>query len=145
MERGEAASKTGRRHIPTRVFKQAIRLTKQADKIQAALNGINPLNIGKKREEAIELLQKFFPDMEDFETKVRRYKKEFERLENENADLAKKVNAAKPKIGDRISNGNLLNEVQSLRKFYDAVPEDIRREIEAGFRQPHKNDRGIDR
>lgn len=30
LERGESASKTGRKHIPTRLFKQAIHLSKQA-------------------------------------------------------------------------------------------------------------------
>ena len=44
IERGESASVTGRRHIPTRIFKQAVRLTKQAVQIQSVLNGINPLN-----------------------------------------------------------------------------------------------------
>ena len=121
-----------------------IRLTKQAEKIQTALNGINPLNIGKKREEVVGMLQKFFPEMENFETKVQRYKREFERLEKENAALTKKVDAAKPKITDMISNGNLFNEAQFLRKFYNAVPEDMRQEIEAGFKQPKQHKRGID-
>ena len=53
LERGESASKTGRRHIPTRVFKQAVSLTKQAEKIQETLDGINPINAGKKREEIL--------------------------------------------------------------------------------------------
>ena len=44
LERGESASKTGRKHIPTRLFKQAVSLSKQARAIEAALDGINPLN-----------------------------------------------------------------------------------------------------
>ena len=46
--RGESASKTGRKHIPTRLFKQAVSLSRQARAIEAALDGINPLNAGKK-------------------------------------------------------------------------------------------------
>ena len=49
LERGESASKTGRKHIPTRLFKQAVSLSKQARAIEAALDGINPLNAGKKK------------------------------------------------------------------------------------------------
>ena len=45
LERGESASVTGRRHIPTRIFKQAVRLTKQAVRIQATLDEINPFII----------------------------------------------------------------------------------------------------
>ena len=52
LERGESASKTGRKHIPTRLFKQAVNLSKQARAIEAVLSGITPLNAGKKKEEA---------------------------------------------------------------------------------------------
>ena len=61
LERGESASKTGRKHIPTRLFKQAVSLSKQARAIEAALDGINPLNAGKKKEEALSMLKKWFP------------------------------------------------------------------------------------
>ena len=66
IERGEPASVTGRRHIPARVFKQAVRLTKQAAQIQTALDGINPLNAGKKKDEALALLKRFFPKYRAF-------------------------------------------------------------------------------
>src|SRR5699024_5702926 len=66
LERGESASKTGRKHIPTRLFKQAVSLSRQARAIEAALDGINPLNAGKKKEEALSMLKKWFPQMENF-------------------------------------------------------------------------------
>ena len=40
LERGESASKTGRKHIPTRLFKQAVNLSKQARAIEATLDSI---------------------------------------------------------------------------------------------------------
>ena len=49
LERGESASRTGRKHIPTRLFKQAVSLSRQARAIEATLDGINPLNAGKKK------------------------------------------------------------------------------------------------
>ena len=66
LERGESASRTGRKHIPTRLFKQAVSLSRQARAIEATLDGINPLNAGKKKEEALSLLKKWFPQMENF-------------------------------------------------------------------------------
>jgi hypothetical protein len=144
LERGESASIIGRKHIPTRVYKQAARLTKQKEKIQTVLENINPLNAGKKRDEAVSLLQKFFPDMENLETRTRRYKREFDRQERENAELTKKLNAAKPSIIDQLARGNLQIEVQDLRRFYNAVPDDIRREVEASMRQPRQHGRGRD-
>ena len=95
IERGESASLTGRRHIPTRVFKQAEKLTRQAAQIQATIDSINPLNLGKKRNEAIALLHKFFPGMESFETQVKKYKREIDSLEKENAALVKERRQAK--------------------------------------------------
>ena len=53
LERGESARETGRQHIPTRVFKQAVHLTKQAKQIENVLTSINPLNTGKKRDKVI--------------------------------------------------------------------------------------------
>ncbi len=54
----ESASKTGRKHIPTRLFKQAVNLSKQARAIEATLDGITPLNAEKKKEEALAMLKK---------------------------------------------------------------------------------------
>ena len=58
LERGESASKTGRKHIPTRLFKQAVNLSKQARAIEVTLDGITPLNAEKKKEEALAMLKK---------------------------------------------------------------------------------------
>ena len=43
LERGESASMTGRKHIPTRLFKQAVHLSKQAIRIENLLDEMNPL------------------------------------------------------------------------------------------------------
>ena len=42
LERGESASRTGRDHIPPRVFKEMTRLTKQREKLEGLLEGMNP-------------------------------------------------------------------------------------------------------
>jgi len=131
LERGEAASKTGRRHIPTRVFKQAVRLTKQATQIQATLDGINPLNAGKKKDEVLALLKKFFPSMENFETQVKKYRREIDYLEKENAALAKKAEAGeKVKINKQMETAQLQIEYRDLRQFVDSLPEEIKRQVQ---------------
>lgn len=38
--------RVGRKHIPTRLFKQAVSLSKQTRAIEATLDGINPINAG---------------------------------------------------------------------------------------------------
>lgn len=128
IERGESASKTGRQHIPTRVFKQAVRLTRQAGQIQAALSGINPLNAAKKREEVLALLQKFFPGMERFETQVKKYRREIDRLEKENAGLEKKLEAEKPSVKEQLEAGKIQTEYRRLKRFVDLLPEEVKRQ-----------------
>jgi len=129
LERGESASVTGRRHIPTRVFKQAVHLTKQAAQIQASLDSINPLNASKKRDEALALLQKFFPNMEKFETQVRKYRREIGRLEQSNAALAKKAAAGeKESFSKQLETAQLQADYHNLQQFVDSLPEEVKRQ-----------------
>jgi len=140
IERGESASLTGRRHIPTRVFKQAERLTRQAAQIQATIDSINPLNLGKKRNEAIALLHKFFPNMESFETQVKKYKREIASLEKENAALTKRAEAGeKVSIGRQLEQNKILSEYNELLRFVDSLPDDIKRQVRAQEQQKTQN------
>jgi len=126
LERGESASKTGRRHIPTRVFKQAVRLTRQAEKITEALGSINPLNAGRKKDEVLAMLHKFFPSMENFATNLKKYKREFEQLEKSNVALAKKAqDGEKSSISRELNHSKLQSDYDSLRRFVELLPEDI--------------------
>ena len=126
IERGESASKIGWRHIPTRVFKQAVRLTKQANQIQTVLDSINPLNAGKKKEEAAALLHKFFPRMESLETQFKKYGKEIAMLEKENVTLEKKLEASRPSIKAQLDAAKQQQEIQFLRQFYASIPEECK-------------------
>lgn len=135
LERGESARETGRQHIPTRVFKQALHLTKQAKQIEAALSDINPLSAGKKREETLTLLKKFFPQMEDFETVLKKYRAGFSRLEQENAALAREVKAGNEnKLHEQLEQNKLEIEVRALHRIVDAIPDDMKRQLRAQAR-----------
>jgi len=126
LERGESASKTGRRHIPTRVFKQAANLSKQAARIQLEIDSINPINAGKKKAEIAALLDKFFPRMESFETQVRKYQREINSLTKENTNLEKRLDAAKPSVKNQLESGKLQQEIQFLRQFYSDTPDEYK-------------------
>ena len=126
LERGESASKTGRRHIPTRVFKQAVRLTRQADKITETLGSINPLNAGRKKDEVLAMLHKFFPSMENFATNLKKYKREFEQMEKSNVALAKKAQEGeKSSISRDLNHSKLQSDYDNLRRFVDSLPNEI--------------------
>ena len=64
LERGESASQTGRDHIPPRVFKEMTRLTKQKDKLEDLLAGINPFNAKSRAEEICKILDTYLPSVE---------------------------------------------------------------------------------
>ena len=140
IERGESASVTGRRHIPTRVFKQAVHLSKQAEQIQSVLDNINPLNAGKKKDEVITLLNKFFPSMERFETQVRKHKRELGRLTKENTALAKKAEAAtKTSINKQLDENKLRSDYDNLRSFVNSLPEEIKQQFHSPQRTPNQD------
>ena len=61
LERGESASLTGRDYIPPCVFKEMTRLTKQKDKLEDLLTGINPFNAKSRAEEICKILIPIFP------------------------------------------------------------------------------------
>ena len=139
LERGESASKTGRKHIPTRLFKQAVSLSKQARAIEAALDGINPLNAGKKKEEALSMLKKWFPQMENFSGQLKKYKVTINDLLAENEKLEARAKASeKGKMKDTMERAKLKSELDDLQRLVDRIPPDILVELKRQQRQHGK-------
>jgi len=131
IERGESASKTGRRHIPIRVFKQAVRLTRQAMQLKTTLDEINPLNAGKKAGEAVTMLSKFFPNMESFESQVKKYKREIDSLEKENIMLTKKAEKGENvSMAKQLNQNKLRSDYTELRRFVDSLPDEIKQQAQ---------------
>ena len=140
LERGESASKTGRKHIPTRLFKQAVSLSKQARAIEAALDGINPLNAGKKKEEALSMLKKWFPQMENFSGQLKKYKVTINDLLAENEKLEARAKASeKGKMKDTMERAKLKSELDDLQRLVDRIPPDILAELKR--QQRHTRER----
>ena len=70
LERGQSSMITGRKHIPTWLFKLGGRLDKQYGEIVKALSDINAFNAGKNRDKALELLSAWLPDVEKFSREI---------------------------------------------------------------------------
>lgn len=136
LSRGESTFDTGRKHIPTWLFKQSVSLSRQAALIDNELAGINPLNASKKRDNVLKMLKKWFPKMEKFEGQLRKYQKSIDLLEKENVQLAKKAKAgSENKIKTQLEIGKLQSEAIELRRFMDSIPDDLRKEIQAMQKQ----------
>ena len=93
LERGESASKTGRKHIPTRLFKQAVNLSKQARAIEATLGDIPRSTPERKRGSPLHA-EKWFPQMENFSGQLKKYKVTINDLLAENEKLEARAKAS---------------------------------------------------
>lgn len=133
LERGESASLTGREHIPPRLYKEAAHLTRQAKEITDLLESTNFLNAGKNTDKAVELLQKFFPAMENFQTQIRKYDKtirslktETTSLKNQTEDLTKQVKVAKSSsMRKKMDDARLRADYENLQHLVDRIPPEI--------------------
>ena len=133
LERGEAASMTGREHIPPRLFKEAAHLTRQAKQITDLLENTNFFNAGKNTDKAVELLQKFFPAMENFQTQVRKYDKTISSLKSDNVslkrqtqDLSRQVKeATSSSIRKKMDDARLRADYENLQNLMNCIPPEI--------------------
>ena len=129
LERGESASKTGRDHIPPRLFKEAVHLNRMKEQIMAILNDTNPFNKKAKLDELEALLGKYVPGTEVLRTKLRKYDKAYKALSDENsaleAELQTAKDASKEKIADRLKYGKTEQELCELHALIDNMPPEI--------------------
>ena len=72
LERGAPAVETKRRHLTPQWYKKVTAMDAKLEKLETALNGINVLNAGRKREEAAALLKQLLPEVESFQAEIQR-------------------------------------------------------------------------
>ena len=135
LKRGESSLVTKRKHIPTWLFKQSADLSKQQKAIEKILSDINPINAGKKRDEALALLTKFFPKAETHMGQMKKYKSTIDYLTQENTLLKKEVDSRKSSIKKQLDTGTLKQENDRLQRFIGNIPQDMMREIQSQQRQ----------
>ena len=129
LERGESASKTGRDHIPPRLFKEAVHLNRMKEQILKLMTDTNLLNKKSKMEELEALLDKYVPATKALRTKLRKYDKAYKTLSDENsaleAELQTAKDASKKKIVDRLKYGKTEQELCELHALIDNIPPEI--------------------
>ena len=126
LERGESASETGRDHIPTRVYKEAVHLTKQANKINELLGGMTVFNFKKNGEQIAAKLRRFFPRMEKLQTQIKKYETSIAGLKEENGQLKAKAATASSENHDlRMQNAKLQVEVDRMQRVMAKIPTEV--------------------
>ena len=140
LERGESASKTGRKHIHTRLFKQAVSLSKEARQIEKVLDEIGTFNSGKKKAEALALLKKWFPQMENFSGQLKKYQVTIEDLLAENTKLEERAKASeKGKMSNTIERAKLESELNELQRVIDRIPPDVLAQLKQEAKHHHRS------
>ena len=138
FERGESASETGRTHIPPRLFKEAVRLNRQKDKIARLLSEITPLNAKKKSAEIEDILTDYIPGVEKLMTRMKKANSAVKELNAEIAALKQEVNSSKASVQRQLELAKKLQEfealqqtVQDLEDKIAAIPPEIREKYNA--------------
>ena len=133
LERGESASKTGRDHIPPRVFKEMTRLTKQKAKLEELLAGVNAFNAKGKATEIGELLDKYIPAVEQMHTTLKKYNVAFTTTAAENKKLKKKNEvlaesldkATQESTLKKLADAKLHRDYEDALALLDRIPKEV--------------------
>ena len=126
LERGESASKTGRDHIPPRVFKEAVHLNRLKEQIMTILNDTNPFNKKAKLDELEALLNKYIPGAEALRTKLKKYDAAYKAMAAENAAMEKQLDASsKESVLKKLEINEKLRELDELHRMVDVLPPEI--------------------
>lgn len=140
LERGESASKTGRKHIPTRLFKQAVNLSKEARQIEKVLDEIGTFNGSKKKVEALALLKKWFPQMENFSGQLKKYQVTIDDLLAQNTKLEERAKASeKGKMSNTLERAKLESELNELQRVIDRIPPDVLAQLKQEAKHHHRS------
>ena len=125
FERGESASETGRTHIPPRLFKEAVRLNRQKDKIKQLLSEITPLNAKKKSAEIGDILTDYIPSVEKLMTRMKKASSTVKELKKEIAALEREVDGSKVSVQRQLELARKLQEFEALQQTVKNLEDEI--------------------
>ena len=145
LERGLSSMITKRSHIPTWLLKKGERLDKMYDEIRVALSDIGAFNAGKKRDKALGLLLKWYPQADAFSGEIKKYEdnvcklKGDANIQKDNSEYWKSHSA---ELEERIYKANrYIRELSSVnekqKRLIDRIPPEILEQLQA-----KKKDRG---
>lgn len=143
LERGQSSMETGRKHIPTWLYKLGGRLDKQYAEIVSALSDINAFNAGKKRDKALELLAAWLPDVEKFSKEIHKQDSYIESLKakiGEEADYAGRMRDEKYAEELKVQKANqkifeLQKTNQQMERLLKKIPPEVLEELQ----KPNRN------
>ncbi len=91
LDRGEPAIETKRKHMPVRIYKQAVRLTEEMAQIKTAISSIGTFNAQKKKEEILQKLNTWMPLYNSFQDQLKPYKRQIQEADEYNQSLRAQI------------------------------------------------------
>ena len=138
LERGTPAVETKRRHLTPQWYKRVTAMDTKLEKLETALNGINVLNAGKKREEAVALLAQLLPEVESFQAEIQRMQQAVSRSltmqrcsAEENETLKDELTAERRKSAEQRAKLTVLEECyKRAEKLLKRLPLELTERVE---------------
>lgn len=133
LERGTPAVETKRKHLTPQWYKKVTAMDAKLEKLETVLNGINVLNAGKKREEAVALLAQLLPEVESFQAEIQRMQEAVSRSlsmqrcsAEENEALKGELTAERRKSAEQRAKLAVLEErYRRAEKLLSKLPRDV--------------------
>ena len=133
LERGTPAVETRRKHLPPQWYKKVTAMDAKLEQLETALNGINVLNTGKKREEAVALLAQLLPEVESFQAEIQRMQAAVSQplsmqrcSAEENEALKDELTAERRKSAEQRAKLTVLEtRYKRAEKLLDGVPKEL--------------------
>lgn len=139
LERGQSASVTKRKHVPTWLYKQAHQLTGEMKQIRKEIKNIGTLNAGKQREKILKMLMDWYPQVNAFEAKLRPYDEQLKIMDQNEIILRKnEQRAQRLQQQERQEKESLLYELREYQDFIESIPADVLEELNQKY-EPSQN------
>ena len=136
LERGRAAKKTGRQHIPTWMIKRASALEKEAQEIADLFGSINRFNAPKIKEEIETKFPAWVKQVEILSAQISSANIGIAHWKREAAEAKKTSREAwiqMAEMNDKYT--ELLTQLDYLRRYEKYMPEETRRELDSARKQ----------
>ena len=145
LERGQSAAVTKRKHVPTWLYKQAHRLNDEMVQIQKELKNTGALNAGKQREKILALLEKWYPEVNAFEAKLKPYDERIRALVQRARELHSDAERAQWRTEQEHQEKlSLIYELREYQSFIDSIPEDVLEELRRKYEMGQTQQQGLD-
>lgn len=103
-------------------------------RIRKDIESIGTFNANKQREKVLRQLEKWYPQVNAFEAKLRPYDEQLKILQQNETILRHNEKQAQWALHDqKLENQSLIYELQEYRDFIDSIPQEILEELKARY------------